>query len=538
MIHGSTRYEFSKIEKRIKEQLKEPAFFHHLYNAAEGISSMVVAIVKTNGKGWAAEVRDPAGKPCLTDEYQQKYTTAMQPYVPTILKYFQKDPIQQGGDEPIVMTDALKTATVPKETEEPEEEPEEEPGTSSHKVSGPHQWIDALLKGIDEREQSYHQLLTNYPSVYRMEREYDRTADVPIIPKIITDLMHENPALIPTAEALSRLKVPLRTLLFVFHVMLDVARMTAAISGEEHQRKILSIVVALFELSSGDWKKSLLSMVGFFGSNASIVGEYLKICLVFFEMFNQEDQRQMLHGTVDVARNIVMGILASIFQLTAPLALRQKLIPTFDKIAENKKAFDAVLESKGFDPLPDDYATSFDNPVSFLVAISGGDMFHCSCEQQEIVEGLLAAGSNMIKIMIMLLGIPTDDSERMMMCGSKKCKKLRDLFPRTHIPVSSEKPSSPEIQQGSPSEVEVAPVVEPAVEPVVEPVVEPIVAPESKTEEPMPVEEVIPLPPVIESTPSQEEKSVPLPSIGGRRTPRRNKVRGVRRSHRKPRRAH
>ena len=105
------------------------------------------------------------------------------------------------------------------------------------------------------------------------------------------------------------------------------------------------------------------------------------------------------------------------------------ILPIFTKISANKSKIDAILKEKGFEPLPADYDPTYDNPISFLIMISGSKLFHCSCEQQEIVDTLMKTDSSILSTIMILLGLPVDEKDRTRMCGAPKCKNLLDLLP-------------------------------------------------------------------------------------------------------------
>jgi hypothetical protein len=403
MLKGLVGNEFNKLERNIKDQLRNPTFYEKLYRAVDGLSSLFFAIVQTNGQGWATQVRDAEGLPRLTVEEQGQYTKVFEPYIPAILRFMKggaEDNTQSGGSQP-------------------------------------HDMIDEGLNMVDGFEKKYKEILMGMPSLYKLKQEgYDKE-DIHLIPQILRDTIRSQPWGIGIAKVLDMLKLPLHMILFIIHVFLDTSRVALAVSGQEHQRQILSIVLAVYEFLLGDWKKCILTVVGYAGTSAQLMGQYGKLFLIFYDMYDQESKRSAVHGVVDGVRTFLVGVLAYTFQLTAPHSIREKILPIIKEIHDKKPDIDKVLQSKGFEPLSVDYDPTYDNPITFLVMLSGTKLFHCSCEQQDIVKGLQSAGSSILSVLIALLGIPGDESDKKRMCGEKKCINLVELLPKSKVVIDT-----------------------------------------------------------------------------------------------------
>jgi hypothetical protein len=68
-------------------------------------------------------------------------------------------------------------------------------------------------------------------------------------------------------------------IVFIIYCILDITRITLGVSGNETGRKVLSVVVAILELVRGNWKKALLTFVGYFGTSPMLIGTLLKTYL-------------------------------------------------------------------------------------------------------------------------------------------------------------------------------------------------------------------------------------------------------------------
>ena len=252
MLKGSVRYEFDHLERKIKDQLRTPAFYENLYHAVDGISSLFFAIAKTNGQGWAAQVRDAHGQPRLTPEEQGQYTTIFEPYVPAILRFMKGgEAVQSGGSQP-------------------------------------HDVIDSVLQSVDGIEQGYKSMLSKVPfSLYQLQKDGDPKEDIHLIPEVLRGAIA---GLGPTGKTasiiLEKIKLPLRSIIFIIHVLLDTSRVTMAALGQEEQRKMLTIVLAIYEFLLGDWKKCILTIIGYVGTSAQLMGQYGKLFFIFYDMYD------------------------------------------------------------------------------------------------------------------------------------------------------------------------------------------------------------------------------------------------------------
>ena len=78
--------------------------------------------------------------------------------------------------------------------------------------------------------------------------------------------------------------MPFRTIVFTVYLILDIARLAIGISGPSISRKIMSLLLAVLELLRGDWKKAVLTTLGYFGMMPMLIGELMKVFLTMFRM--------------------------------------------------------------------------------------------------------------------------------------------------------------------------------------------------------------------------------------------------------------
>jgi hypothetical protein len=293
--------------------------------------------------------------------------------------------------------------------------------------------IDDIYSKIVNRVGNINSKVNDYASKYgvlKLEKEHDLEPDVRLIPQAAALAIADGVLALSTAaefpippnvtmELLSKIKVPFRTIIFVAYLALDIARIAVGVSGPAIARKILSIVLAIVELLKGDWKKAVLSLVGYYGMIPLLVGELMKVFLTLFRMLAPQIQNSIVFGSLDAAKSFVIGLLLAIFQVTAPEEVRLPLIGALEKIAKNKAQMDGVLEDIGLSARPDYLSPSW-NDLNNIQAVMSDEDYICSCEFQELVKAIDNAA--IIKIVLQILRIPANKEMIEYKCGNKPCK--------------------------------------------------------------------------------------------------------------------
>ena len=411
---------YQEIRKQIDRALTDKDFTNRIFQSVHGITSVVNAIVQTKGENWAVQVVDESGQPLLTPEEQQRFTEAFKDHIDTILAFFGVSRIQEGGDTSAEASDKTETAS-----SVPESPPATtETATESNTISGPDETFSQLFM---KRINHVDQFVNNYASEYgilKLQREHDVGGDIPLIPEAaqsaiatgVQGLIHvpEN----VTKEFLAKIKIPFRTILFTVYVALDVARISMGFAGRESGRKILSALLALLELLLGDWKKSILTFMGYYGMSPMLYGELGKVFLIAFRMFDPRLQESFLMGSFDATKSFIVGILLSIFQITAPEEVRLPLVAALQRVAQRKAEINGVLQGEGIPARPDYLSPSFED-LNNIQAVINDKAYVCSCEFQELVEAV--DKSSIIRTIIELLRIPVNKDFIEKRCGKVEC---------------------------------------------------------------------------------------------------------------------
>ena len=437
---SSLRYELDETLDQISAQLKSSTMLTGLYDSTDNICKIINAIVKTKGENWADECN-------LSTKEKDKFTQVFHPFIPHILSFFG---IMRGGDEV-------------KESEVTDK--------------GPDEFVESIMNVFQDVDSKVYDVASKQ-GIIKMELDADKDEDYHLFPAAITGaIMPINPVL---AQTMSEIRVPFRLLVMIVYLFMDVARMSAAASGQDNTRKMLSVAVALLEVMRGDWKKAIMSSMGYFGDSFLFLGQLGKVYLTLFQTLSPTIQDNFIFGAYDAVKSFIIGTLLAIFKVTAPYEVRKPIIAAFETIAKNKENIDATLDSVDMKPLPKHMTPSF-HDFNNVQALIDDPAFICSQEHQELVKATNT--SSIINIIIQMLRIPVTERFIEHKCGPDT---------KSFVERVAERQAKPKVTPTEPV-ASVAPVA--PVEPV-----EPVA----------PIE--APLPPTIaESQVKPEAPAAPLP---------------------------
>jgi hypothetical protein len=442
---------FDELSRRIKKIVNDPYFISKLSESINSTSRIIETISKTDTNHWASQVVNDDNNPILSEEDQIQYEKALEPYLKNIRNLFstKKDTYHGGVEESII------------------EEPgsiSEESSTSSQEVTDTQIDPDELFNSFIQKMQTMDQSLRQFSSkhgILKLQNDYDKTYknDIHLIPQPIrTALKTYNPIF----ENLDYIKAPLRFIIFLIFLYLDVTRIIAGVSGLVTTQKILSSVLALLEFLRGDWKKSLLTFIGIFGTTPLLVGQFIKIYLYLFEKLSPTLQERIVYGSWDALKSFILGVLLSILQITAPFSIREKISNVLTTLREGKQIIDKKLEEAGYKPRQDFFSPTWDD-LNNLQAVNDDPVFLCSKEYQDLINEQ-DESSPLLRIILQLLRIPIDkDIRTKITCSQFPC-------PKTPLPYlellkldrTNKTPSTPSTSSSSPAPAPATSVPAPA----------------------------------------------------------------------------
>ena len=486
-------YDIHDITYTVKQLLKSSHFLPGLYDSVENICAIFSAIVQSRGERWTDHLYHKS----WTTEEKKKLETLFQPYLSSILSFF--NGMRGGADE-----DAESDVD---EDEDEDAEIDKSPDNIFIKIRDAFQYVDSAMYELASQK-----------GIIKYEKAADKEEDYHIFPSaIVTPL---TPLIGPVAaEGLKQFKVPLRTLIVLVYLFLDMTRIGAATAGQDSARKSLSIAVALVDFLRGDWKRAILSIMGYFGTAPLFMGQLAKAYLFLFQMLSPRIQDNFIFGAYDAIKSFIMGLLLTLFKVTAPYQLRKTVIEVFETIAKHKKDIDGTLESADLNPLPEYMTPSFED-LNNLQALMDDPAFLCSKEHQELIKSINQ--SEMLNILLQLARIPVTEQFIKWKCEGKPARSfVEELADRQKKPskkntnTAEETPASetPAVEEETPAVEEETPAVEEEETPAVEEEETPTVEEETPAveEETPAVEEETPLPATITPASAEEKPALYAP---------------------------
>ena len=430
-MNGAERYNFDRLRDQITNELHKKEMPQRLYSSTDAIFRIIDAIVKTKGEGWAAQI-DNEGKPLFTQNEQVKFTEAFKPYIQVIIDYFDdgKD-ILSGGADTMYKPDISKISGMSKDFIKTKLTQTTGIIDDPTKMVGPDDIYARIINKIGNIDSTVNNYASKY-GILRLEKEHDLEADPRIIPQPAAAVISEGVLALSTAvgfpippnitlEVLSKIKIPFRTILFIIYLTLDITRISMAVSDKVTGRKLLSIMLAILELLRGDWKKAILTFIGFYGMTPLIAGEVGKVFLSLFGKLSPQLQDNIIFGSLDATKSLIVGLLLSIFQITAPEEVRLPLIGVLEKIAQRKADIDGILVDEELSARPDYLSPTFED-LNNIQAVMSDRAYLCSCEFDNLIEAV--DKSAIIRIVLQILRIPVTREYKEYTCGKGPCKSF------------------------------------------------------------------------------------------------------------------
>jgi hypothetical protein len=416
-----TGYSFEKFKNAIDGALKAPNMTQAVGKSANGLIRMADAYMKAGGEeGWLANAKDATGNPLFTSDEQRNIEAALSDPAPAAGGAYFPDPATLSGLPQATLNQKLAQAT------------------NSPNVPD----VDELYTKVVNKIKGFDSDVNRYASTYgilKLEKAGDLTGDVRAFSEPMSKLISSGVLTattvagtpIPTEatqEVLSKIKAPVRLIVFAVYLFLDIARITMGVLGVSSGRKILSVLVALLELLRGDWKKAVLTFAGYFGSEPMLMGALIKVFLSMFRMLAPQLQDSIIYGSFDATKSMLVGFLLAVFQLTAPEEVRLPLIGALENVARKKAEIDGTLEQVGLSARPD-YLSPTWADLNNIQAVMSDKAYICSAEFGELVKNVNNAPA--INLALQILRIPVSEQMIKMKCGDGSAKPFVSTLAET-----------------------------------------------------------------------------------------------------------
>jgi hypothetical protein len=404
-------YSYDKLRDNFEKELKSESMPENLYKSVDNISRIILTIISTKGNGWAEQVVDDKGQQLLSKEEQVQFTETFKPHIESIIGFMGNKMSGGAGDLGSALGSALAESLSTSGNNESKSSE-----TSDCTPKAPEDLtLDGLFYTIVNKVNEIDKIFNNIGIIRTSEIEHDRKEDITIIPKAL--------AVTPTTILLQQtLIIPYRTLTFMAYLALDIGRIVISSRGNIFGRKIMTVLLAIFELLRGDWKKSILTIIGYYTDNYVLLGELMKIYLSMFRKINPKLQESIIYGTYDSTKSFIVGILLSIFQVISPYHMRMAIITAFDGIKFKKDTKDGIAENIGLSARPDYLSPSWED-INNLQALMTDEAFMCSCQFMDLVKAV--SESAIIKIVLEIMGIPVIEEAKRRKCP-EPCHDMKE----------------------------------------------------------------------------------------------------------------
>ena len=385
---------FDQLESMFEGAMENPDLPRVLTDNVENLLFVWSALIQSKGQpGWLASAKDALGNPIFDAAEAAKIELQIAPFASALLSYScgNKQPestVQQGG--------------------------------GSGSSSGIDEIFHTVRRSIDTMNQKVDEFANSY-GILGMERKDDAIdKDYNLGPIGIPFIPLDGSF---SFNILSKIPLPLRTIVFISNVTLDALRLLVSIPGmgSPFLRKMLSIGLAVLELLQGDWKQALLSFAGTYSNSAVYVGLFGKVFLDVFSMINPEFQEQIVDGIIPVSKSLLIGFLLKGFQILAPAQVRRLVINELDKFKALKESTDEGLQGAGLSPRPEYYAPTFEDIQTVQSFIRDRGLI---CTKEYLTLMSVMNQSIFIKLPFQLLGLPMDEETH-----KEMCKGIAELYP-------------------------------------------------------------------------------------------------------------
>lgn len=432
--------ELDKLSAYLQTQKGFQVASESLYTILEVVASLLLAWRQQKGQaGWARHVFRQDKTPLFSHEEAAQIEKAFERFHAHIAALFEDQPTQSGGDLSPIAAVVMPTQDNPLVDKPFHFQPEE---ISLDKA---YYWLMETLDGYDNQARE----LARQSGIMRFESCLDaegRPSD------LCPDFM------------LGTVPVPRRLVFPLLSGLLDMLRLLLGnpMFDIKIVRILLSISLSVMDLMRGDWKTSLISLMGVMGSQAAVASFFLKMVRYMWLFISPDLQVQLRTDTFRASKSLVVGFFLWIFTLLAPMPIRTSMSSAFNRLhdfaKDLKTQLDAVqttLQTQSpnrvkiiFPKLPLASVPTLDD-IQNLQAIMHEPSLVCTTEVQLLIKGML---SNVpLRLILELLNVPTVPQDIQVMCplGEQPLKtQIENLAQKIQVVVEEEPAAPARLKQG------------------------------------------------------------------------------------------
>lgn len=281
--------------------------------------------------------------------------------------------------------------------------------------------INISLDSIVNQVYSYLQNLDE------MNREFAKT----IGPVAFVNQMGRDPGVGPILPYMPfRLQFPARLILPVLNSVLESVRILVSTQrfNSPLLRKLLSVVLAILDVSRGEWKNGILSILGVFSTESLFVGLILKTSRWIYNFISPDLQVRLESDIYKSAKSLFVGFWLWLLSVASPDLIRNMINDLLEKAKKageqaqkqldpiQKQAIEAGAKmglKVEFPELPLKQMPSFDDIQNFQSLFHQPEVI-CNPGFQAHIQSLKDVPP--LRLFLELLNVPTDPKELKELC--------------------------------------------------------------------------------------------------------------------------
>lgn len=299
-------------------------------------------------------------------------------------------------------------------------------------------------------DHQYNKLTSYLDQLDEQNRELARTLG----PVAFISNMKVDPFVILPGGA--KLQFPARAILPLINALLELLRIFfSLVPFGRVPRDFLTVFMSLFDIARGEWKYSIFTMLGLFGTAPLLIGVFFKLLRDVWLLIEPRLQKKIRLDLYLATKSIFIGFwlrLTTMFMpdfVRGPLeatfapfrALLENLNRTMEQIEEKVKV---TTEPMGvivkFPRIPSESIPSLDDIQALQTVISQPEIF-CADDFQKIVEPLKAIPP--IKLLLEMLNVPMDREMMEAQCQGIKSQDLAGSLVERLMPTVTLIPGGP-----------------------------------------------------------------------------------------------
>lgn len=243
---------------------------------------------------------------------------------------------------------------------------------------------------------------------------------------------------------------PSRLILPMLNTILETCRILVSVFPfrSDILRQIMSIVIAIFDVSRGQWRDGVLSLFGLFSTNMMVIGMVGKTARWVYNFISPDLQNQLEDDIYKSGKSMFVGFWLWLLSVSAPDFVRnqindimetanQAIQSAEDKIAPiQQKAITAGQQmglKVSFPKFPLEKLPSLDDIQNFQSLLHRPEII-CSAEFQAVLQPALAIPP--VRLLLELLNFPTQEQDKAKLCAGRP-SSVGEALTQSLIPVVS-----------------------------------------------------------------------------------------------------